>query len=143
MKLSELKELLQQDIENPDHPSDFSAQGDVSVLILRLPEVKEHYVDIVSYAFVTQKDRCYIFDRKKHDLVELGSLVELDAFLDKKTQELVKAIKRYHAYIEELEDSLYDGHLSEEFMQKWLTYKKEVSLIRRLMFHALLSFDSS
>jgi len=137
----QLDELLLKDIQNPDHPSDFIPRKEYDVLILRLPEVKKHTIAIKSYAFVIKDDECYVYDREKGTFKKIGSLIELNKFLDEKTQKLIKEIKKYHYEIELLEESLYDGRLSSDFMQKWLTYKKEVSLIQRLMFHAALSFE--
>jgi len=141
MTLNKLDQLLIEDIQNPDHPSDFIPREGYDVLILRLPEVGKHGISIVSYAFIVEGDRCYVFDRQSGELKPLGSLMELNKFLDEKTEQLIKAIKQYHYEIERLEESLYDGQLSSDFMERWLTYKKEVSLIQRLMFHAALSFD--
>jgi Mg2+ and Co2+ transporter CorA len=141
MTIEQLDSFLLEDIQNPDHPSDFIPREGYDVLVLRLPEVKEHNIEIVSYAFVVEGDACYAYDRQKNTLVKIGSLVEMNAFLDEKTEKLIKEIKRYHYEIELLEESLYEENLSGDFMQKWLTYKKEVSLIQRLMFHAALSFE--
>jgi len=141
MTLDRLDELLIEDIQNPDHPSDFIPREGYDVLVLRLPEVEAHNVTIVSYAFVVEGDRCFVYDRQENRLKPIGSLVEMNQFLDEKTEALIKAIKAYHYEIELLEESLYEGHLSSDFMQRWLTYKKEVSLIQRLMFHAALSFE--
>ena len=141
MTLDKLDTLLIEDIQNPDHPSDFIPREGYDVLILRLPEVEAHSVTVASYAFVVEGDECFVYDRQKNSLIKLGSLVEMNAFLDEKTETLIKAIKTYHYEIELLEESLYEGRLSSDFMQRWLTYKKEVSLIQRLMFHAALSFE--
>jgi magnesium transporter len=136
-----LDKFLLEDIQNPDHPSDFIPREGYDVLILRLPEVKEHNIEIVSYAFVVEGDACYAYDRQNNQLQKIGSLIEMNHFLDEKTEALIKAIKAYHYEIEQLEEMLYEGRLSSDFIQRWLTYKKEVSLIQRLMFHAALSFE--
>jgi len=47
-----LDPLILEDIENPEHPSDFEHKENYAVLILRLPEVgEEGEVGIRSYAF--------------------------------------------------------------------------------------------
>jgi magnesium transporter len=71
----------------------------------------------------------------------MGSLEAMHAYLDEKTDRLLAQVQSYHLAIEALEESLYDASLPDDFMQRWLTYKKEVSLIHRLMFHATLAFE--
>ncbi len=143
MTIEKLDPFLLEDIENPEHPSDFIPREHYSVLILRLPQPQPETgeIAIVSYAFVTEEDRCYLYDRETQTLRPVGSLAQMNALLDEKTETLIKAIKSYHFEIEKLEESLYEGLLSSQFMQRWLADKKEVSLIYRLMFHAALSFE--
>ncbi len=136
-----LDPLLLEDIQNPEHPSDFIARDSFVILVLRLPELKDNIVYVVSYAFVIQEDRAYIYERQENRLKELGSLVEMNEFLDSKTDDLIKEIKQYHYEIDELEESLYEAKLDTHFMQKWLVYKKDISLIYRLLFQAELSFE--
>ncbi len=137
----EIDPLLLEDIENPQHPSDFVPGDGYTILILRLPEVHQEDIAVQSYAFVVMGEQCYIYDREQQRLELLGSLKEMNLFLDQKTEKLIKDIQHYHYVIEQLEESLYEENLSSMFMQKWLSYKKEVSLIHRLMFHAALSFE--
>lgn len=138
---SQIAPELLEDIESINHPSDFEIGEDYAVLILRLPEMGSDGLKIVSYAFVIKEGSCFRFDRKLHNLESTGSLEQLHDFLDEKTDRLLREIQRYHYEIELLEESLYDGSLSSQFMQQWLVYKKDVSLIHRLMFHAALSFE--
>jgi magnesium transporter len=136
-----LDEYLLEDIRNPEHPSDFVPQGEEHcILILRWPEIKNKTVRILSFAFAVSGNKCYYFNRDTQSFEELGSLVELNRFLDEKTDALLKEIKQYFYEIEQLEDGLYDK-LDNRFISRWLTYKKELSLIHRLIFDAALSFD--
>jgi len=141
MKKEELDALLLEDIETADHPSEFELGEDYAVLILRLPEMTDEGLQIVSHAFVIKEGHCYRFDRSLKRLETTGSLERLHDFLDARTDRLLKEMQRYHFEIERLEESLYDGTLPGDFMQKWLAYKKDVSLIHRLMFHATLAFE--
>jgi len=137
----DLDPFLLEDIENPEHPSDFIPRDGYTVLILRLPEVKNHKIELYSYAFVIEGQKCYCYDRKNSNLEKIGTFVDLNQFLDEKTEQLIKDIRRYHYEIEQLEESLYEENFSSMFMQKWIHYKKDVSLIHRMMFHAALSFE--
>ena len=141
MILDTLDPLILEDIQNVDHPSDFIAREDYAVLILRLPEIQNHHIIMHSYAFVIQDETCYLYDRQKNQLNTLGSLKDMNEFLDNITDTLIKEVMKYHYEIEELEESLYDSEIKNTFMQRWLTYKKDVSIIYRLMFHATLTFE--
>jgi magnesium transporter len=141
MRREDIDAHLLEDIESADHPSQFELGDDYAVLILRLPEPTEEGLAIVSYAFVVKEGACYRFDRELRRLEATGSLERLHDFLDEKTDRLLKDIQLYHYEIERLEESLYEGSLPKEFMQKWLAFKKDVSLIHRLMFHAVLAFE--
>jgi magnesium transporter len=108
---------------------------------LRLPKVELDQVSIISYSFVLKDDICYIYNRNLKHFDEIGTLTQLNDYIDKHTQKLIKDIKQYFYEIDLLEESLYDNHLSSDFMSQWLRYKKDISLIHRLMFDVALSFD--
>ncbi|WP_456432450.1 CorA family divalent cation transporter [Nitratifractor sp.] len=130
-----------EDIENPEHPSDFETTEDYAVLILRLPELRDGKLRIISYAFLTRRGECYRYDRERKDFVLLGDFEDLHRLLDGKMDDLIRDVRAYHVEIDALEESLYDEPTPRDFMERWLVYKKEVSLINRLMFHATLSFE--
>ena len=137
-----LDEYLLEDIQNPEHPSDFTVVNEHCMLILRLPELdSNNNIEIVSYAFVLQQEEAYLYNREKNDFDKLGSLEEMNQFLDQKTEKLIKEIKQYYIEIDLLEDSLYEHSNNSNFMSQWLTYKKDLSLVHRLIFHAALSLD--
>ncbi len=137
----EIDSHLLEDIESATHPSRFEAGEGHTVLILRLPETVGEGLGIVSYAFVLKDGHCYRYDRESGRFVSVGGLEELHRFLDGKTDRLLRQIQSYHFEIESLEEGLYDEGLSSGFMERWLAYKKDVSLIHRLMFHAVLAFE--
>jgi len=136
-----LDEYILEDIQNPEHPSDFTATDEHSLLILRLPEIVNNTIKIISYAFIVQGNSCYLYERDKADFKELGSLEDMNHFLDIKTEKLIREIKLYYLEIDMLEDSLYEHSFSNDFMSQWLAYKKDLSLVHRLIFDAALSFD--
>jgi len=142
MNIKLLDEYILEDIQNPEHPSEFIVVNDKCMLILRLPELdEENNLQIISYAFVLQNEECYLYNREKNDFDRLGSLEDMNHFLDEKIENLIKEIKEYYIEIDHLEDTLYESSRNDNFMSKWLTYKKELSLVHRLIFHATLSFD--
>jgi magnesium transporter len=108
---------------------------------VRLPSVTKQEVEITSFAFVVKDNEVFIFDRKTKEFENLGNFDAMMVFLDKKVEKLLKDVQRYHFEIELLEDSLFEENVSEMFMQKWLLFKKDVSLIYRVMFHTTLAFE--
>ncbi len=139
--LDEIDALILEDIENPNHPSEFIPQEKYSVLIMRLPEVQGDVIKIISYAFVVSHGSVCLYNREKAELESIGTLHDLVAFLDVKVDKLLKEVQLYHFDIELLEESLYEESVKELFMQEWLRYKKDVSLIHRVMFHTTLAFE--
>ncbi len=139
--LEEIDTLILEDIENPNHPSEFIVQERYSVLILRLPEVLSEGVDIASLPFVISNGSVCLYNRNTASLDYMGKLEELVRFLDVRIDRLIKDVQVYHYDIEMLEESLYEENISETFMQEWLRYKKDVSLIHRVMFHTTLAFE--
>jgi len=79
-----LDPLIIEDIQNPEHPSDFIVKDSFVILILRLPEVKGSVVHITSYSFIVQDERVYLYNRELNEIKELGSLTEMNQFLDNK-----------------------------------------------------------
>jgi len=110
-------------------------------LILRLPKIELEQVSIVSYSFVLKDSVCYVYNRDINEFELVGDLTQLNQFLDVHTQKLIKDIKQYFYEIDRLEDSLYENYFTNDFMSKWLRYKKDISLVHRLMFDVALSFD--
>ena len=139
--LDEIDSIVVEDIENPSHPSEFVAQERYNVLILRLPEVVEGEISISSLAFVFSKEGVTLFNRQSRNLESLGGMEEFVKLVDSRTQRLTKDLQRYHFDIDMLEESLFKDSHNDLFMQQWLHYKKDASLIYRLMFHAALAFE--
>jgi len=136
-----INKYLLEDIEYSEHPSSFEVADGYSVLILRLPEFKDTSLTVTSYAFVIEDRSVLIYNRDKKELQHLGDITQLIDFLDEKMEKLIKDIQKYHIECEALEEDLYDDNLKSDFMHKWHTYKKEISLIHRLTFHAHIAYE--
>jgi len=141
MDISKIDNIILEDIETSDHPSIFEIDNGYSALILRLPEIKDSECIINSYSFIIFNDEVEIYDRDSKELKSIGSFEAFHRYLDKKIDKLLSETQAYHYDIDKLEESLYDESLSSDFMQKWLIYIKDVSLINRLMLHAVISFE--
>ena len=141
MKIDNINENILEDIEASDHPSIFESADGYSALILRLPEVGVDSIEINSYAFVIEDSNIYKYSRERKELVLLGGFDALHRYLDIKIDRILSETQAYHVDIDRLEESLYGESMDTQFMQKWLAYKKDVSLINRLMLHAVISFE--
>ncbi|NPA12022.1 MAG: magnesium transporter [Epsilonproteobacteria bacterium] len=136
----EINGYLIDDIENKDHPSDFEIAKEYSVLILRLPYIKDEAVEVISYAFLI-KDEVYLYNREKEDFEKLGDFSKLHEFLDVRVDKILAKLNSFHSQIAKLEDDLYDQNIDKEFANIWLGLKKELVLIERLMEYALIAFE--
>jgi magnesium transporter len=140
MKFAINKYLLD-DIENINHPSSFELTKEYSLLILRLPFIKNDLVEIFSYVFLIKENRVYRYIRDTKEFEELGSFSDLYNYLDVRVDKILAKIAKLQAYIEDLEDALYEDSIDRDFPEKWLLYKKDLSLIERLMGHSILAFE--
>ncbi len=141
MRIENLDENILEDIETSDHPSVFESVEGYSALIMRMPEIDAEGIKIHSYAFIIEGSEVYKYSRESKNLLKIGGFDALHAYLDAKVDSILSEIQSYHFDIDKLEESLYDDNNDNDFMQKWLTYKKDVSLINRLMLHVVISFE--
>ena len=140
MKFVKNKFLID-DILNKDHPSDFEPTKDYSVLILRLPYIKDDKVEVYSYGFLIKDNEVYIFNREKKDFEKLGNFNDLYEYLDIRIDKILVKLNNFHMQIAKMEDNLYENQISKEFPNRWLKLKKELVLIERLMAHAMIAFE--
>ncbi len=140
MKFLKNKYLID-DILNSEHPSDFEPTKEFSLLILRLPYIKDDKVEVYSYGFLIKNDEVYIFNRKTQDFEKLGSLEDLHDYLDVRIDKILVKLNKFHMQIAKMEDSLYENHISKSFPNEWLKLKKDLVLIERLMAHAMIAFE--
>jgi magnesium transporter len=133
--------LILEDIESVDHPSIFESDETHAVLIVRVPEMTDEGIDVHSYAFLMENDDIYRYSRKKRSFEKVDGFDGLHRFFDIKMDRLLSEIQLYHYDIEKLEESLYEERAPSDFMQRWLSYKKDVSLVNRLMLHALIALE--
>lgn len=141
MTIDNIDEIILEDIETSDHPSVFESANDYSALIMRLPEIDREGITIHSYAFVIENNEVYKYSRDSKQLIKMGAFDSLHGYLDAKIDNILSEIQSYHIDIDRLEESLYSDSTDSHFMDKWLMYKKDVSLINRLMLHAVISFE--
>jgi len=133
-----LNKYILEDIESKDQPSEFVETKDYSVLVLRLPYIKDEEVSVVSDAFLIKDKKVYKYDRKKEDFEEF-SFDKLHQFLDVRVDKILVKLSKLHTEIAKIEDDLYDGDYSS--MEKYLLLKKDLGIIERVMSHTELAFE--
>jgi len=136
-----INKYLIDDIENINHPSSFEQTSEYSLLILRLPFIKNDIVEIFSYVFLIKAKKIYRYIRETKEFEPLGSFSDLYHYLDIRVDKILAKLSKLQAHIEDLEDTLYEDSTNKEFPNKWLLYKKDLSLIERLMGHSILAFE--
>ncbi len=132
---------LMDDIENEEHPSDFEAEDGYSIFIVRLPYIDSDGVKVTSDAFLILKDgTVYKFNRKNKEFNKIGTLKELYGFIDERVDRILAKLTRIDLKIARMEDELYENKISRDFANRWLSFKKELVLIERLMDYFLIAF---
>ena len=134
-----INKYLQDDILNCEHPSDFEVHDDYAVLILRLPYIKNDHVLTASYAFLI-KEKIYRYSRRKNDFVELGDFNDLHNYLDVRIDKILAKLSKLQVQIDRMEDRLYDEDIDRSFAKEWLSLKKDLAIIERLMQHSIIAF---
>ncbi len=140
MKFLKNKFLIE-DILNSEHPSDFDYSNEYSLLILRLPFIKNEKVEIFSYVFLFKNEKIYFFNRKTNDFIELGGIENFYDYLDVRVDKILAKLNSFHMQIAKMEDEMYEGIIEKSFTKKWLKLKKNLVLIERLMAQALIAFE--
>jgi len=133
-----LNKYILEDIESKDQPSEFVETKDYSVLVLRLPYIKDEEVSVVSDAFLIKDKKVYKYDRKENDFEEF-SFDKLHQFLDVRVDKILVKLSKLHTEIAKIEDDLYDDDYSS--MEKYLLLKKDLGIIERVMSHTELAFE--
>jgi len=120
------------DIKNPTHPSMFVQEEMYDILILTLPS-KDKELIIDSYAFVFDAQSYYYFDKNTHTFVDFKTMENVYELLNEKTNTTMKMVASLHESIDWMEEQLYENSSLNSFMRYWLTYKKDLSRINRML----------
>lgn len=121
------------DIKNPTHPSIFIEESAYDILILVLPYKEGKYLKMESHAFVFDHTSYYYFDRQKAEFVNFETMQRVYEFLNEKTNHVMKLVASMHESIDLMEEALYDNAKFSNFMHYWLSNKKDLSRIQRVL----------
>ncbi len=122
-----------EDLDNPLHPSIFDENDEYDMLIIRLPVITEK-LEAISLGFIITKGASYLFNAEKSRLEELGNRFEgphqkIDTLLD----HLLKSFHSYQDQISDMEETLYEDTVKSNFMTQWLTLKRDILRVERIM----------
>ncbi len=120
------------DIKNPTHPSMFVEEAAYDILIVTLPH-KDKELIVNAHAFVFDDRHYYRYDSVQSVFLELPSMEEVYVYLNEKTNETMKLVASIHESIDWMEERLYENKPFTAFMHYWLTYKKDLARIVRLL----------
>ncbi len=128
-------ELHLEDLRNNSHSSTFDENDDYDMLIVHLPVIGKN-LEVISLGFIITADGSYLYNSVQNKLESLDSRFEepynkIDALLDK----LLKSFSSYQDQVFDMEESLYEDIVKRDFMTQWLTLKRDILRIERIMLH--------
>lgn len=129
----QVDQLHIEDLGNKIHPSIFDENDAYDMLIVRLPIIKEE-LESVSLGFIFTSDKSYQYNIINNNLEELDNRFEspyrtIDSLLD----DLVKSFSKYQDQLSDMEESLYTDSVEAHFMTQWLSLKRDILRIERIM----------
>lgn len=128
-----LNSLHLEDLCNPNHPSQFIETEAYSVLILRLPTIKNEDFEAKNYGFVLIANDIYQYDFENASFSLLASKIEdLYKHIDRLVDEAIALLDGYISQVDSLEDRLYERKLSGLFVDYWFDLKKDMSRMQRI-----------
>ncbi len=132
----QIDSLHLEDLRNGSHPSIFDGNDDYDMLIVRLPNVSND-LEIISLGFIITNSSSYLYNSTTNRLDELDSRFngphnKIDTLLDK----LLKSFNSYQDQISDMEESLYEDTTKNNFMTQWLTLKRDILRVERIMLRA-------
>lgn len=138
--LEQLMDTLHlEDLRNELHPSIFDENEQYDMLIIRIPVIKEK-LDAFSMGFVLTSDNSYFYDKHKQQFEVLkdrfnGPYELLDTAMDK----VLKFSLDYQEKIADMEEHLYAGKSSGDFMADWLELKRDMLRMERILLRSSLT----
>ncbi|CAA6823268.1 MAG: Magnesium and cobalt transport protein CorA [uncultured Sulfurovum sp.] len=131
--LPQIDTLHLEDLNNTLHPSIFDENDDYDMLIVRLPVIQEDLTSLsLGFVFTQEHSHQYNTIEKRFETLEdrfEGPYHVIDVLLDK----LLKAFTSYQDQILDMEESLYDDAVKTTFMTHWLSLKRDILRIERIM----------
>ena len=137
MIVEKLDSFHLEDIKNSNHPSVFFEHEEYDLFILRIPQIVNDKMILVSKSFVINDNKYYHYDKEKNTFTDLINMKGFYKFLDKHIDNTLKLITNRFNEIELIEDTFYEGKSIKDFNQQWFSYKNDFVRINRLLFKAV------
>jgi len=125
------------DIKNEMHPSVFFEHENYDLFILRIPQIKNDQIVLLSKAFVITDNEYFHYDKEKESFIDLKDMKGFYRYLDKYINNTIKIISKHFDEIEMIEDTFYEGKSIKDFNQQWFVYKNDFVKINRSLFKAV------
>ena len=113
------------DIKNEIHPSVFFEHENYDLFILRIPQIKNDQIVLLSKAFVITDNEYFHYDKEKESFIDLKDMKGFYRYLDKYINNTMKIISKHFDEMEMIEDTFYEGKSIKDFNQQWFVYKNE------------------
>lgn len=132
-----LEELIHrlhlEDLRNENHPSFFDENEDYDMLIVRLPVLSNEF-ETSSIGFIFTHEKSFLYDRTEEAFRELETRFEAPyKLLDKMIDRLLKTFVKYQDLTADMEEVLYEGSATDDFMTNWLGLKRDILRIERIL----------
>jgi len=125
------------DIKSEGHPSVFFKHDNYDLFILRIPQMKNDEIILLSKAFIITEDKYYHYDKDSEKFIDLLDMKGFYKFLDKYINNTLKIISKHFDEIEIIEDTFYEGKSIKDFNQQWFAYKNDFIRVNRILFKAV------
>lgn len=123
-----------EDLQNTIHPSIFDKNPSYAMFIIRLPLIKEEYVEGKSFGFIITQDNSYLYITDNKQFKALGNRFEgIHMVVDESLDKLLKSFTNYADRVTDMEESLYDNTIKNNFMSEWLMLKRDILRVERIM----------
>jgi len=126
-----------EDIKNEIHPSVFFEHENYDLFILRIPQMENDQIVLLSKAFVITDNTYFHYDKEKESFIDLNNMKGFYKYLDKYINNTMKIISKHFDEIEVIEDTFYEGKSIKDFNQQWFMYKNDFVRINRSLFKAV------
>ena len=122
-----------EDLRNELHPSIFDDNENYNMLIVRLPVISE-VLDAKVIGFILTDKSSYLYNKDTKIFEKLDSKFESPyKIIDKFTDKVLKSFLKYQDEISDMEELLYEDNIKDDFMNKWLALKLDISRIERIL----------
>lgn len=126
-----------EDIKSEVHPSVFFKHENYDLFILRIPQIEDEKIIVLSKAFIITDESYYHYDKTQNVFIDLKDIKGFYILLDKYIDSTLKIITTHFDKIETIEDQFYEGNSIKDFNQKWFLYKNNITRINRVLFKSV------